>query len=92
MATQQITMARLVASQTAFSIERDGIMIGYDRESLGMCVIKSGGITILARPSEVALLGSSPQIKIVTDELTVCVDISWRVRQALLSLYSGVCQ
>ena len=90
--TKQISMALLVASQTAFAIERDGVMIGYDREDSGSCVIQSGGIIISARPSEVALLEYPPQLAIVTDDLTVCVDITRRMRQTLLSLYGGICQ
>lgn len=90
--TNQISMARLLASQTAFAIECDGVLVGYDRNDTGHCVIQNGATIISARPAEVILMQDPAQLAIVTNELTVFVDITRRLRETLLGLYGGVCQ
>jgi hypothetical protein len=92
MTTPNINMARIVASQTAFAIECDGFLVGYNGAESHDLLIQNGPMVISARPAEVALIQDPPHLAIITDDLTAFVDITERLRDTLTGLYGGVCQ
>lgn len=92
MTAPNINMARLVASQTAFAIEADGFLIGYNGAESNDLLIQNGPMVISARPDQVALIQDPPHLAVITDELTAFVDITERLRDTLTGLYGGMCQ